>query len=157
MRRLRRLKISLLTILSYCFVAHGASANQNIYDSSSSAKRACERWASGGEVIFMTSDRAREEGYPLGPREYETDSTYNGGENHGKAVIISLFPITLRTCRFDYDSTSYIGRQHKGIQEVTSFWPKRKDGSDWTINGKKVRLFRTWDVEGGTPTQRYPF
>ena len=129
-------------------------ANTSLYDSQGAARRACERWAEKGETIFVSSHT-----HIQNPTTYETDSKYTEGEHAGKIVYVYMQPILLRSCNFDYNTTSYIGYQHKGTFPAPEWWPKRVDGSDWAYEGKVLRIFRGWTNKraDSVKVNSYPF
>ena len=144
--------VFLLATSALVFMTNPVIANPRMYENYLSARRACQRWASEGETIYTSTSSHVKFG------NIETDSFYPSQSKYaGRKVYISLIPILLRTCKFDYDTTAYIGYQHKGISPVPSWWPKTPDGNDWTYNGKIVRIFRRWNVGEGSPVYSYPF
>ena len=150
---------SILCISSVPFLI--SSCGPKIYESAGAAKRACERWAEKAETIWTASSRPVTIGYTLedtlrySPNTYETNMV----ASNGQPIVAQFFPIGLRMCQYDYDTTAYIGYQHKGIDRISiNDFPKRKDGKDWvTLEGKKLKLFKSWDVEGGEKVKSYKF
>ena len=145
----------IMPLIGFFGLASLASPMQSntMYESSSSAKRACQRWASEGQSIFISHDsHVASSGYP-------TDSLYPPGSEHaGMPVYLYLQVVSLRRCDFDYQSTAYIGYQHKGVNPVPTWWPKRKDGTDWSYDGKILPIFRSWDFKsGGVPVRSFAF
>ena len=129
-----------------------ANANTNLYPSYEAAKRACGRWALQGETIFVT----KQTHIPT-RLTYETNAIWAEGEHKGKDMYVYMTPILLRKCEFDYDTTAYFGYQHKGIHPAPEWFPKKADGSDWTYEGRVIRIFADWDYKGGVKVNSFPF
>ena len=138
-----------------------SSCGPKIYESYEGARRACERWAEKGEIIYTAKSWPLTIGYRLedilmySPNTLETNMV----ASNGQPILAQFFEIGLRSCRFDYDTTAYIGYQHKGIDKISNAdFPKRKDGSHWVDReGKRLKLFKSWDVSGGEKVKSYRF
>lgn len=149
------ISISVISLLT-------TSCGTKIYTSWENAKRACEKWAQKGERIFTASSRPikpyssleNEIKYGYG-RTFATDSIAMNGE----PIVATFFPILLRRCEFDYDTSAYFGYQHQGVEKISlDSFPKKPNGTYWVDReGKRLKLFKSWNMKNGKKVKSYKF
>ena len=135
-----------------------SSCGPKMYESYLGARNACQKWAVKGETIHIANTYAVNTF--LDPtKHYKNTFKTDSIASNGNPIVAEFFEIRLRTCKFDYDTNAYIGYQHKGIDRISdNDFPKPIVGTYWVDRkGKRLKLFKSWDVKGGEKVKSYKF